>query len=77
MGGDLKKYTVCTLLKMLTFLDGPLLKYNIRRVTYYYRVLLIACSSSKYFRNSKCDKHPLVLTISQPKLISIFVYTEL
>ncbi len=23
-GGDLKKCTVCTLMKMLTFLDGPL-----------------------------------------------------
>ncbi len=22
-GGDVKKYTVCTLMKMLTFLDGP------------------------------------------------------
>ncbi len=27
-GGGLKKCTVCTLMKMLTFLDGPLLLFN-------------------------------------------------
>ncbi len=31
-GGGLKKCTVCTLMKMLTFLDGPL---NERSTTYY------------------------------------------